>query len=337
MRNPRVWVGIAVSALFVVLLLRQVDRDEVVAELLNLRGNAGWLVLAVGVEFIALWVRALRWRVVLDSAVRISTGEAWSVLMIGYAANNLLPLRAGELVRAQLLYAAHGTGRLATLGTIVVERILDVLVLALFLASALVFVGDGTVLRQLAFLLLAVALLASALLAGLTAWPRGADMLVRMLSVLPEAIRPRATAALVSFLKGLRAVRGTRAWFAVVATSFATWGLEAAAYWLVGVAFGLPLSLGAFFGVAGAANLALAVPSTTGGIGPFEWSTQQMLDAFGVSITQGAAYALVLHALLLVPVVVVGLLLLWRQNLGLGTIVHAQRAAAEGTVEAAVK
>ncbi len=83
--------------IFVVLLLRQVDRDEVVASLAGV--HAGWLVLAVGVEFVALWVRALRWRVVLDSAVRISTGEAWSVLMIGYAANNLLPLRAGELVR----------------------------------------------------------------------------------------------------------------------------------------------------------------------------------------------------------------------------------------------
>jgi hypothetical protein len=56
--------------------------------------------------------------------------------MIGYAANNLLPLRAASWCARSLLYSSHGTSRLATLGTIVVERIFDVLALAMLLAGA---------------------------------------------------------------------------------------------------------------------------------------------------------------------------------------------------------
>ncbi len=109
MRNPRIWVGFAVSALFLALLLRQVDRGELVTALAGVHGE--WLLLAVAVEFAALWVRGLRWRVVLATTVRVPTAEAWSVLLIGYAANNVLPMRAGEFVRAQLLHDQRGDSR----------------------------------------------------------------------------------------------------------------------------------------------------------------------------------------------------------------------------------
>ncbi len=327
MRNPRVWVGLAVSALFMALLLRQVDRDELLAALAGISG--WWLPLAVAVEFLALWVRGVRWRLILDSTVRVRDRDAVSMLLIGYAANNVLPLRAGELVRAHLLYTRHGAGRLATLGTIVVERIFDVLVLALSLASAVAATEVDPALRRSAWLLLALASTAAASVAVLAAWPRGADLLVRTLGVLPASVRPRARVALGSFLGGLGALRGGRAWLAVALASAASWGLEAAAYWIVGLAFGLPVGPLAFLAVCGAANLALAVPSTAGGIGPFEYFTGLMLQAYGTTAAMSAAYALVLHALLLVPVVVAGLLLLWRQHLGIGALVHAQQAVPE--------
>lgn len=326
-RNPRVWIGLAVSALFMALLLRQVDRDELLASLAGVR--VGWLVVAIAVEFIALWVRGMRWRLILHSTVRVRDRDAVAMLLIGYAANNVLPLRAGELVRAQLLYNRHGTGRLATLGTIVVERIFDVLVLALFLASAVAATEVDSALRSSALLLLVLASAAAVCVAVLAAWPRATELLVRMLGVLPAGIRPRARAALGSFLGGLSALRGGRAWLAVAAASTVSWALEAAAYWVVGLAFGLPVGPLAYLAVCGAANLALAVPSTAGGIGPFEYFTGLMLRTYGATAVVSTAYALVLHALLLVPVVVVGVLLLWRQHIGIGTIVHARAAAAE--------
>ena len=335
MRNPRVWVGLAVSALFMALLLRQVDRDEVLTALAGV--HVWWLPLAVAVEFAALWVRGVRWRLILDSTVRIRDRDAVSILLIGYAANNVLPLRAGELVRAQLLYTRHGAGRMATIGTIVVERIFDVLVLALFLASAVAAIEVEPALRQSALLLLLLAATAAGCVAVLAAWPRGADLLVRALGVLPPSVRPRARSVLGSFLGGLGALRGGPVWAGVAASSVMTWGLEATAYWLVGIAFGLPVGPAAFLAVCGAANLALAVPSTAGGIGPFEYLTGLLLRTYGAAAAVSAAYALVLHALLLAPVVVVGVILLWRHHLGIGALMRALQAGAAGTREAAEK
>jgi uncharacterized protein (TIRG00374 family) len=321
LRNPRVWIGLAVSAVFLALLLRQVDRDELMAALGAVQ--PAWLVLAIGAELAALWVRGLRWRVVLASTVRVSSFDAFALLMIGYAANNLLPMRVGELVRAQLLHDRYGASRLAALGTIVVERVFDGLMLALFLAGTIAVAGGDDTLRALAALMAAAFSAAALVLVLLALRPGFAEVLLSVLSVAPATMRPRARAWLGSFLAGLGALRGARAWGIVAALSAVTWGLESLGYWFVGESFGFGLSPAVYLAVCGAANLAIAVPSTAGGIGPFEFFARQVVVAFGVQSAAGTAYALVLHALLLIPVVMIGLALLWHQRLGVRTVLRA--------------
>jgi uncharacterized membrane protein YbhN (UPF0104 family) len=111
-----------------------------------------------------------------------------------------------------------------------------------------------------------------------------------------------------------------------------SWLLEAATYWLVGEAFGLALNPWLYIGVAGAANLAISAPSAAGGIGPFEFFAREILVVFGAGVAAATAYALVLHALLIVPTTFAGLALLWREQIGLSTL--RRQAAAEATAEA---
>lgn len=333
LRNRRVWIGLAVSLLFLALLFRQVDRHELTAALEQI--EPGWLVAAFGVQMGALWFRALRWRLILDSAIHIGTRDAFSVVIIGYAANNLLPVRAGELVRAQLLHESHGASRLGTLGTIVVERIFDGLILALFLAGTIALAGGSTFLQIVAAAMTAAFVLGTIVLAVLAMQPEERDRWSpRLLRLAPERIRPRARVWLQSFVAGLRGLRGLRSWVLVIATTTASWLLEAASYWLVGIGFGLGLDFPLYLAVAGAANLAIAAPSTAGGVGPFEFFAQRALTAFGVGATAATVYALVLHMLLLIPVVLLGVALLWRRHMGLGTVLRAGRPApAEGVAE----
>ena len=329
LRNPRVWLGFAVSVACLGLLFRQIDPAELGDALASVRYE--WLLAAIAVEFLALWVRGIRWRMILHESVRISNWDAFAVLIIGYAANNLLPLRAGELVRAQLLYAQHGTSRLATFGTILVERIFDVLVLAIFVAAPIAVLGGDPVLRGTALLLLLAALGATLVLGLLALWPGFTDLIVTMLRLLPTALRPRAREALGSFLGGVRALRRPGPWLAVSAASVATWLLEASAFWLAGIGCGLRLDPVVYLVLCGAATLVLAVPSTAGGIGLFELSTSAVAGTFGVPSAAGTAYALVLHVLvLLLPVVLLGLALLWRRHPGVGAMIRAGQAAAEG-------
>jgi hypothetical protein len=75
------------------------------------------------------------------------------------------------------------------------------------------------------------------------------------------------------------------------------------------------------------ANLALSIFQTPGGIGPFEVTTREVLVYFGVASASASAYALALHALLLVPVIVVGFILLWTTQFSFAQLMGAQKTA----------
>ena len=229
----------------------------------------------------------------------------------------MLPVRAGELVRAQLLHERHGADRVAALGTILVERVFDGLVLALFLAGTIALAGGSGVLRLLAaatgaaFVALALALLFGG--------PRLADSpgaAQRLLRPMPARLQHLVAPRLDRFIEGLTTIRSTGAWSAIFVVTAASWAIEAAMYWLVGIGLGLDLDPLLYLAVCGAANLAIAAPSTSGGIGPFEFFAREVAVVFGATAAAGTAYAIALHALLLIPVAALGLLLLWRRHIG---------------------
>lgn len=331
-RRRRVWLGLAISAVFLVLLLRQVDGDG----LRDALGDAepSWLVGAFTVYLVALWLRAWRWRLVLPRTLKVSTGDAFSLVVIGYAANNILPLRAGELIRAELLRERHGADRLTGLGTIVVERVLDGLVLAAFLAGTVALAGGTGTLRALAAVMLAGFAIVLVLLLAAAARPQAAGRVAtRLLGLTPTGIRPRARQWVGALLAGLTTVRGPTAWVVVTAATAGSWALEAAMYWLVGIGIGLDLDPALYLAVCGAANLAIGVPSSAGGIGPFEFFAREVVVAFGATTAVGTAYALALHALLLIPVVMLGLLLLWRRHISVRRVVGHALAAPSDAAE----
>ena len=326
-RSLRVVIGLAVSALFIVLLLRQVDGGELAGALRDIR--PGWLLLAAIPYLAGLWLRAQRWRRVLRPSLTISGGDAFALLLVGYAANNVLPVRAGDVVRAGLLQRRHGGAWSLGLGTIVVERVLDGLVLSAFLAAAVLLAGAGPLLRAMALLAAAGFVAATLLLVLLVIAPgSGAARAAGALRLAPAPLRPRLQASLSGFLDGLTTLRGGGAWARVTALTAASWICEGASYWLVGVALGLPLQPPLYAGVLGAANLALVAPSTAGGIGPFEFFAREAVVAHGVSPAAGAAYAIAVHAFVLAPVVLLGVAVMWRLQLGARTLLGAREPAA---------
>lgn len=299
------------------------DGDEFASALRDLQ--PAWLVAAWAVYLAALWTRAWRWRLVLSPHLALPPRDAFALMVIGYAANNVLPVRAGELLRAGLLQRERGAAWSVGLGTIVVERIVDGLVLAVFLAGTIAVAGGSGVLRTLALAGAGAFLLAGALIALLAARGGGARALTAAaLRLLPAVLRDRVERWGRGFRDGLTALRGWRIWTAVVALSALSWALESAMYWLTGLALGLELHPLLYLGVCGAANLAIAAPSTAGGIGPFEFFAREVAVAFGATAAVATAYALVLHVVLLAPVTVLGLILLWRREGGLRSLLRAR-------------
>ena len=112
-RSPRVWIGIPVSLLFLFLALRGQHPDEI----RDAFSRVDWrtLPLALLLLYTGITIRAYRWHILLRPVHDIPTRDVFPVMIIGYAANNVLPLRAGELVRAWVLEQRYGVRKTAAL------------------------------------------------------------------------------------------------------------------------------------------------------------------------------------------------------------------------------
>jgi len=192
------------------------------------------------------------------------------------------------------------------------------LVLVVFLIGVGAFVGLSRELGILAAAMSATFVVVLALfLFVASSRERSERWLARLLRLLPARAREKATEWASSFIAGLSALQSPWRIAAVLITSVVAWALEATMYFMVGVSFDLGEAFPIFMMVAAAANLAITLPSTSGGIGPFEFFAKETLDFVGVGRGTAGAYAVALHALLLLPVVAAGLVFLWAINLSL--------------------
>jgi uncharacterized protein (TIRG00374 family) len=325
-RSRRVWVGLAVSLVFIVLFLYGTNFQEIGHSF----KDANYLLafLSLPVYFAAAWFRTLRWKYLLRPLANVSTARLYPVVIIGFMANNLIPARVGELVRAYILRERERVSMAASLGTIVVDRLFDGLTLLAFLLLVAVFVDVGDLLRDLAIsmaILFGVGLVV--LVAVASSESRGLRAAGLLLRLMPAGLRPRAEGPIYAFLEGLRSLRSPADMLGVALSSTASWLLEATMYYMVGEAFGLGLGFHVYLLVAAAANLAISVPSSPGGVGPFEFFAKKTVTLFGVGEELGTAYAVALHALLLFPVIALGLFFLWAINLSLGELLRRPAAA----------
>ena len=135
MRKWQFWLGIFISAVFVVLALRGLKLDQVWHNIRN--ANYIWLVPSVLVYFAAVIVRTWRWGFMLRPLKRVSVPRLFPVVVIGYMGNNIFPFRAGELLRSYVLRQREDIPISSSLATVVVERVFDGLVMLAFVFVAL--------------------------------------------------------------------------------------------------------------------------------------------------------------------------------------------------------
>ena len=223
----------------------------------------------------------------------------------GAGVNNLLPARAGDLVRIESVRAGEGAPAFVLAGTLFAERLLDGLILAAWLLAGALVLGVGGPL-----LLTGIALSGGSALGVVLATVAAARPapLERLAGRLP----PRAAAAATDFLAGLGSFRNRRAVAAALSISICVWLANLVLYVAVGGGLGLEVGLGGYLALEGVGNLALAVPGTAAGIGSFDYLTLMTARSLGVADEAAASYVLAVHALTVVPVTVLGLLLLGR-------------------------
>jgi uncharacterized protein (TIRG00374 family) len=236
-------------------------------------------------------------------------GILYQTMLVTYAANNLLPLRGGELLRAQLLLDRAQVSRMRTLGVALVERFFDLVVLGVFVILGqfivdvgIAFVGTGLVVALVA----AAGLIVATLVASNQALP-GKIASITWLP-LKDSWRTQLRFWGEWVLDGFSVLKTPAGFLAASAWTAIAWGLEFGMYWAVARAFHIDEGFFTMAFVGAAASLSLSIPSAQGGVGPFQLVAKEALQKFGVSANVAGAYALALHVLLVVPVTIVGLL-----------------------------
>lgn len=327
LKQKRFWLGVLVSLVLLTFVFYQTDPVKIWSVL----QQAQYLYLLPGLAlyFLGVGVRAVRWRFLLRSIKPIPSGTLFRTVVIGYMANDILPARMGEIVRAYILGTQENVSKAATLVTIVVERIFDGLTMLLFIvaASLLLNFADETLtarLRLVALLFIA-AIVGLAILAGM---PKRAERFAEFCSSrLPSvALRERALRLTKSLLAGLGVLRSPADSFTVFALSVLAWLCETAMYLVIALGFNLNLPFVVFLLACALANLVTIAPSTPGYIGVFHAPVVYVLTLFGVEQNLAASYTLILHATLIIPVTLLGFYYLGRAGLSLGQMTRASHA-----------
>ena len=290
----RALIGLAISAIALALVVRQVDLAaawEVLRE-----ASPAWVAATIVCILLDVTLRAMRWRGLLAPIARLALRTVTASLLVGYLANNILPARLGELVRSHHLGDRTGISRASVLGTVVVERVVDTGVLVAIASAAIVVLSvrgivASAVLLGLAATGLLVAGLALALVAHRLPY---ADRVVAALERRP------AVAQAASRLRGGLAVAGRpRTMAGAIGWTVLAWGATIVAFAAAGHAIGLELTWGQAALLAAGVSLVTAIPAGPGYVGTFELAAVQIAGAVGIGAEPAFALALLVHASIL--------------------------------------
>ena len=321
-------VSVIVSAVFLVLALRDVPLGDVIAVIQ--RAELGWVVLSfIGVAG-TLITRAVRWRGLLED--RIPLIQAFHILNITMLLN-LLPLRVGELARS-LLATRSGVPFVTAATSIVVERLIDVVTVVLMIAVAVSRLPSvSPLVTQGATFFGAMAVISFLVLVTFARFPQSAHSLLEWLEARISLLaKLNARKRVDEVLDGLRPLtQPKRALHALVWTVIA-WSISLLTFYAAERALRIEdadLFVGALLGVA-LVSLSVAVPVSVASVGPFEGAVRVAGDAVGMTPLEGAALGFLFHGISVLGYAIFGVIGLIALGVSLGDVLP-QRGATSNT------
>jgi hypothetical protein len=297
--------GLAVSALFIWLTFRRVEWAAVRAELAAL---PLWpFAVALALKALAFGCMAERSRVLLGPLRPPGLAILYRSHLLAFVGNNLLPLRAGEVLRIGYLAGRSGMPAAGCLSAVALERALDLLCLLGLCAIVLPELLGALPSRSALLGLAALAAVGAAAALAVSRRPRHFVALAeRALHPLPGSIARPLVARLDELARGLGALASARAVLASLAWTGAFWLCMAAGIgvWLRAFGFALPASAPLVVLLFLSLQALIPVP---GQIGTYHWFAAAALGALGVDANRAASFALVLHFISFVPFTLVGI------------------------------
>jgi uncharacterized protein (TIRG00374 family) len=331
-------IGVLVSVVAVIAVVRLVDWREFWFSTKNV--NYVWVIPSMACTVAAYVARGYQWRYLLVRRKRLGVWKLFKIVMVGFLSNVLLPARLGEVVRAFLLARWEKVSKSFSLSTVILSRLFDGLVLFTLLAFLLLLVPHTAVLKGAGTtgFLIFLGIVGFFLLHYFS---RGTSKRILGTAVAPisKKLAARIMRSMDKFAEGFHIVRDPMNLLKTLGYSFLIWGLVGLSYYFLMIGFNFSAHLPFYtpYLMLALVSLAIAIPSSPGYIGTMEIGCLVALQIANPAINrhESISFAIILHVTQLIPVVVLGIIFFWTENLSFKDITAAedQLAAVAGEGE----
>ncbi len=316
----RLIIGTGISLLLLALAFRDINLSQVSQVLVQ--ADFRWVALAVASTVLTAVAKASRWWLLFYPYHRsLRFRKVLAITLIGQMVNFALPARLGEVTRIYLIGEIEHTRRARALGTIALEKLIDLLMVPVMLGGLVFMIPlpvwvqePGTQATLIGFGVAVVVLV------GQTQRQRIVGMAARSLSWLPGELAHRIASQLELAISSVEALRTPGVTLILISGSIGIWILSAVTNYLVFLALDLQLPFSAALFLLIVLTLGVAVPSVPGKVGVFHYLCILGLGVFGVAREPALGYALLLYAVVFIPISVAGAVGLWWENLSLRRI-----------------
>lgn len=311
-RRGKMWLGLALSVISLVLAMRGIDSGEIAATLRTT--HLGWFLAAMITVLVSSVGKTIRWRLLFEQtpATRrpspIGLPRLTRIWLAGASLNLALPApRSGDLARAYLAGEAGNMSKSFVMGTIAAEKLLDMVLLAVCLIALVPLMVFPQELAARRFPIIGTAVFL-VMLVTLVLWQRRRLLALAawLLSKLPDRWGRSLLGSADRAVQGLDALRSPRLLFWLALSSVIIWFLSAYTNYLIFLALGLRPSWVQSFFVLVVLQAGIAVPSTPGKIGIFQVLCRWSLAFFGIPPAEGVAYGILLYLAAPVLLMVIG-------------------------------
>ena len=340
-RTIKFIIGCALSLFFLYLAFKNVELRKLWQVFKEI--NYLWTIPVALITLLGMYIRAVRWRWIFKSRYEFSSKELFPPLIIGFALNSLLPLRAGEFARPFVLSRKKKIPYTTSLATVLVERIVDGVTLLFSFFVTLLFVRidpeisvplkmgnwnyiiTGEMLRKAnhSFAIFIFIMLIGSLTLIIGPIRAFYEKIISGMSFVKESYRSKLIHLLHSFSEGFDSLKDFKNISMIAIYSAIIWAMVG--FSLQVMSWGFPdLSLNFFHGMAVMIIICFAImlPAAPGYWGLYECGTIFALIALGLVKSQGGnetalGFSLVIHFLQTLPIILMGLFYLWKENISL--------------------
>jgi uncharacterized protein (TIRG00374 family) len=311
-------LGLVIAAACLVWVFRDVQGRRLIAQARSIRWE--WVAVAITLDLLSYVCQGMRWRFLLKPAGGISLMRATQAIYAGLFTNEIVPLRAGELVRAYLVSRRRSIAFMDVLPSIAVERFFDGIWLAVGIGLTAIFVRLPNNLIRAADVLGVAVLLAAALLVAIVIRKKRAP---ESPPSAPERLwKPlRIIGALLDRLaRGIGEIGTSRYFYYSLFSSPLIFICQILAFWCVMEACGLGLAPWTGAAVFMILYFGTAIPNAPSNIGTYQFFTVLGLSLFGVDKTTAAGFSVAVFVILTVPLWVLGIAAIAGTGMRLGDI-----------------